>query len=34
MKNILYDISYGGARGLEILSLAECRSITDIGITQ
>lgn len=34
MKQIIADISYGGARGLEILSFAECRSISDLGMSQ
>jgi hypothetical protein len=34
MISTLKDISAGGARGLEILSLAECRNITDSGVAQ
>ena len=32
--NTLKEIGEGGARGLEVLSLAECRNITDTGITK
>ena len=34
MSKTLEDISYSGVRGLEVLSLAECRNISDAGITQ
>jgi hypothetical protein len=33
MLNIISDISVGGARGLEVISLAECRNIYDAGVT-
>ena len=32
MKTIMHDIGKGGARGLEVISLAECRNIFDAGI--
>lgn len=33
MHQIVTDISIGGARGLEVLSLAECRNVFDAGIS-
>ena len=32
MTKTLKDIGEGGVRGLEILSLAECRNISDLGV--
>lgn len=34
LMHIIKDVSVGGARGLEILSLAECRNIFDTGVIQ
>lgn len=31
MKNTLKDVGEGGVRGLEVLSLAECRNVSDVG---
>lgn len=34
MVQTIQDIGVGGAHGLEIISLAECKNINDVGITQ
>jgi len=30
---MMTDMSYGGARGLEVLSLAECKNLSDEGLS-
>lgn len=32
VSRIMIDLSLGGARGLEVISLAECKGINDDGI--
>ena len=32
--DLMLEMSKGGARGLEILSLSECKNITDFGLAQ
>lgn len=34
MGQTMQEISQGGARGLEVISLAECRNIYDAGVAQ
>ena len=33
VRQLMQDVSVGGARGLEVISLAECKNITDRGVS-